>query len=296
MGSVKTAILLEWIRTFVPPGTRTTFWWTCQITMWANMLYYTIVVIFSAISCVPHKKIGHPTMPGTCFNTKVFFISNATVNWVSDVFILVLPQRVIWTLKMTRQKKIGVSAVFAIGLMYKPLNYPIRTFNDASYSASLVGAGRLTRSVMYYQSNDNLYNVSLVFVWSIAELSVAFLVFCLPAVPKIFSTDSWIKKSSTRLYSWFSIKKTRSSNIFKTDKIVSTRDSSILGTGLTFKAAWSGEPNLQHSRVASHSKVETCAPDAMNDVSDPYVQETWPGAWSYHDPSTSWYEEIPRGL
>lgn len=288
MGSVKTAILLEWTRTFVPPGTRTTFWWTCQIAMWVNMLYYTTVVVLSAISCVPHEKIWHPTIPGTCFNTKAFFISNATLNLVSDIIILVLPQRVIWTLKMSTQKKIGVSVVFAVGLMYRPLNYSLRNyvlfdFNDASHSASLVGAGRLTRSVMYYLSNDNLYNVSSVFLWCTAELSIAFLVFCLPAVPKVFSTDKWIKKSTTRPYSWSIFRKTRFRDTFKT---VSTRDSSKLSTGPTLEAAWRSEFNLQHAHVSSRSKVETYAPDL-------YVQGTWPGARSHHDPSTSWYEETP---
>ncbi|KAF2967361.1 hypothetical protein GQX73_g6197 [Xylaria multiplex] len=116
IGTVKTAILLDWTRTFVPRG-RTSFWWTCQIVMWANIVYYIVVTITSAISCSPREKIWHPTTPGTCFNTRVFFVTNASLNLASDILILALPHRVIWNLKMSTQKKIGVSLVFAVGVI-----------------------------------------------------------------------------------------------------------------------------------------------------------------------------------
>ncbi|KAI1116622.1 hypothetical protein F5Y14DRAFT_439754 [Nemania sp. NC0429] len=278
MGSVKTAILLEWTRIFVPPGTRTTFWWTCQITMWVNILYYSTVVIVSAISCNPHEKIWNPSLPGTCLQTKPFFISNATLNLVSDIIIFVLPQRVIWKLKMSRQQKTGVSVVFAVGLI-----------------ASLVGVGRLTRGVMYYVSDDNLYHVSGIFLWCTAELSVAYLVFCLPAIPKIFSSDNRINKPTTRLYSWFSFKKTHSADIARTDKIISTQDASVLSIDPTWQATWGSEYDQRHSRVVSHLKVDTYAPDTRS-IQDPYAHETWHCDWSYHDPETSWYEESRQNL
>lgn len=118
MATIKSAILLEWMHVFVPHGTRTKFWWTCQIIMWVNILYYISIVTASALSCFPHEKIWHPTMPGRCFNTKVLFVSNATLNLVSDIIILALPQGIIWKLNMSTRKKIGVSLVFAIGVMY----------------------------------------------------------------------------------------------------------------------------------------------------------------------------------
>ncbi|KAI1152600.1 hypothetical protein F4825DRAFT_305033 [Nemania diffusa] len=287
MGSVKTAILLEWMRIFVPPGTRTTFWWACQVVMWINILYYTSVVIFSAISCSPHEKIWHPTLPGKCFNTKAFFITNATLNLASDLFILALPQRVIWTLKMSRQKKIGASVVFAVGIV-----------------ASLVGAARLFRAVIYYLSDDNIYNVSAVFLWCTAELSVAFLVFCLPAIPKVFSSDSWIRQSAARLRLWLGSGKTRLTDASETDEKAPSWNSSTFRKGPPLEATWNQHPaqfNSQHAYVASHPRPHIYAPDATknhftstrSEASQPYVQEPWPlGAWSTrYDPSTSWYEE-----
>ncbi|KAI1428898.1 hypothetical protein F5Y12DRAFT_639887 [Xylaria sp. FL1777] len=289
MGTVKTAILLEWAHLFVPPGTRTTFWWTCQIVMWVNILYYISSIVVSAISCFPHEKIWHPTLPGTCFNTKAFIISNATLNLVSDIIILALPQRLIWNLKMSRQKKIGVSLVFAVGVI-----------------ACLVGAARLSRGVIYYLSDDNLYNVSAIFLWYTAELSVSFLIFCLPAIPKIFSSDNWIKRFMTWLYSGLSFSKIRSTDISGADQKIPAWKSSMLSRGSTFEAEWghlSSLPNAQYGRITTHSRVEANNINAIKNYipkarslgrSEPYAQAPRLTLWPIrHDPLTSWYEEGP---
>lgn len=117
MGTIKTAILLDWMRLFVVKGTRPAFWWTCQFIMWATILYYFSVIIVSALSCTPHEKIWNPTLQGTCVNTKALFVTNAVLNLASDIVILLLPQRVIWRLKLSTKKKIGISVVFAVGVM-----------------------------------------------------------------------------------------------------------------------------------------------------------------------------------
>ncbi|KAI0809644.1 hypothetical protein GGR55DRAFT_679478 [Xylaria sp. FL0064] len=287
MGTVKTAILLEWTRLFVPPGTRTKFWWTCQIVMWVTTLYYVSIVVASALSCSPHEKIWHPTLPGRCFNIKAFFIGNATLNLASDIIILALPQRVIWRLKMPRQKKIGVSLVFAVGVI-----------------ACLVGAARVSRAVVYYLSNDNIYNVSAVFLWCTAELSISFLVFSLPAIPKVFSGDNWIKHLATRLHSRLGFLKTRSTNSYGNDKKASTWKTSVFSEGSTLEAAWDQHPvspNPEYGRVVPYSTIEVYSPKAMQNYTpyntnlEPlgaYIQPPWPSAWpGHHDPSTSWYED-----
>ncbi|KAI0968051.1 hypothetical protein F4678DRAFT_232522 [Xylaria arbuscula] len=285
MGSVKTAILLEWIGIFVPNGTRTSFWWTCQIIMWLNILYYIAVIVVSAISCSPHEKIWHPTIPGTCFNTKAFFISNATLNLASDIIILALPQRIIWRLKMSREKKIGVSLVFAVGVI-----------------ACLVGGARLSRAVIYYVSTDNLYNVSAVFLWCTAELSISFLVFCLPAIPKIFTSDNWINQIAARLHSRLSFSKPRSANISGSDQKPSTWKSSVASAGPELDAEWDQHihlPKPQHGLLSSYSTIKVYSTNSTlhnRGIESPetYIQAPWPTAWPLrHSPSTSWYEEGP---
>lgn len=44
-------------------------------------------------------------------------MAGAAINVVLDLVILVIPQRIIWRLKMKKAKKIGVSLIFLIGIL-----------------------------------------------------------------------------------------------------------------------------------------------------------------------------------
>ena len=59
-----------------------------------------------------------PTEPGHCINNEEVFVAGGTINVVSDFTILLLPIVEVWRLQMSIQRKIGVSAVFATGLLY----------------------------------------------------------------------------------------------------------------------------------------------------------------------------------
>ncbi|KAI1271928.1 hypothetical protein F5Y07DRAFT_381532 [Xylaria sp. FL0933] len=185
MGTLKTAILREWIRLFVPRGTKNGFYWACIVVMVLNILYYTASILASALSCFPHEKIWNKSLPGTCVNNKVIFVSSASINLVSDVCILILPQRIIWRLHTTKQKKIAVSSVFAIGVI-----------------ACLTAATRLAEGVVFLLSDDVVYTISAVSLWCLAELSVAFVVFSLPAIPKAFAGNTWIRRILVSLSLW----------------------------------------------------------------------------------------------
>ncbi|KAF2966879.1 hypothetical protein GQX73_g6719 [Xylaria multiplex] len=185
MGTLKTAILREWIRLFVPRGTKDSFYWACIVVMCLNILYYIASILASGLSCSPHEKIWNKSLPGTCVNNKVIFVSSASINLVSDLCILILPQRKIWRLHTSKQKKIAVSSVFAIGVI-----------------ACLTAAVRLAEGVVFLLSEDIIYNISAVSLWCLAELSVAFVVFSLPAIPKVFAGNTWIKRILISLSLW----------------------------------------------------------------------------------------------
>ena len=59
-----------------------------------------------------------PTEPGHCINNEEVFVAGGTINVVSDFTILLLPIVEVWRLHMSTRRKIGVSAVFATGLLY----------------------------------------------------------------------------------------------------------------------------------------------------------------------------------
>ncbi|GAW11907.1 hypothetical protein ANO14919_012600 [Xylariales sp. No.14919] len=167
---LKVAILLQWTRLFVPRGTRGPFYWTCHSALWINILLYTSIVIAICVSCTPFAKLWDLTLPGICrANREIIDICTAVTNLASDLIILLLPQPVIWKLKLKSQKKIGIAFVFCVGVF-----------------AIVSAAFRVHASVRFFRSKDKTYLVSSVALWGIAELTCGILIYCMPSIPKIF--------------------------------------------------------------------------------------------------------------
>jgi hypothetical protein len=60
--------------------------------------------------CVPHRLAVH--------------VVSASINTVSDCMTVLLPQPVIWGLNIGKRRKVGLSAVFAVGGLYVP-SFPL---------------------------------------------------------------------------------------------------------------------------------------------------------------------------
>jgi hypothetical protein len=98
---------------------RNSFWWTCYIIIALNALYYVTGAFLLFFACIPHRKIWEFTVPGKCLPPSInnTSIVSSSLNLASDLAILFLPQRVIWRLQLSTNKKIGVAALFAIGVL-----------------------------------------------------------------------------------------------------------------------------------------------------------------------------------
>lgn len=117
---LKVAILTEWTRMFVPRGThmKNAFFWGCMTVCFVQIGAGIATVIALNLQCIPHAAIWDITITDKqCFELYPLQVSSASIQLVSDIAILLLPQRVIWTLKMTWQKRLGVSVVFGLGLL-----------------------------------------------------------------------------------------------------------------------------------------------------------------------------------
>lgn len=115
---MKASILREWARLFVPCGSRNAFFWTCHILLAVTVLFGGSVLISTNLTCFPREKIWDKTKPGRCSDPKVILIISSVINVVLDLFILLLPQNIIWRLQMTKKKKVGMSLIFTIGILY----------------------------------------------------------------------------------------------------------------------------------------------------------------------------------
>lgn len=118
LGLIKVAILLEWLHIFAPKGTRNYFFWCAHLLLWVNALFYFAAVIVLNVSCTPRAKYWNRLLPGKCIDDIPLDIASAVLNFAVDVGILLLPQRVIWTLNMSPKNRVGVSAIFGLGILY----------------------------------------------------------------------------------------------------------------------------------------------------------------------------------
>ncbi|KAF2013465.1 hypothetical protein BU24DRAFT_349527 [Aaosphaeria arxii CBS 175.79] len=81
--------------------------------------------------------------------------------------ILLLPQPLIWRLRVSKNRRIGVSLVFCIGII--------------SVGAAI---GRTVLAYIYAESADVTWNFSQVGIFILLEMTAAILVFAVPTAPK----------------------------------------------------------------------------------------------------------------
>ncbi|KAI1464733.1 uncharacterized protein F4812DRAFT_441784 [Daldinia caldariorum] len=55
---LKVSILLDWVRIFVPVRTRNTFFWTCHVLLWLNLLFISLVSSLLTSYARPHRRDG----------------------------------------------------------------------------------------------------------------------------------------------------------------------------------------------------------------------------------------------
>lgn len=168
---IKAAILVEWISIFLPnSGNRNNlFFWMCHFIIWANAIFCVAWIILYSVSCVPFEYIWNRTIEGGyCrINTNHINLPFAGFSFASDIFILLIPQRFIWKLNMSRMRKIGVSVVFAFGI--------------AACAASIV---RIVYTFPLFDNPDMTYDMSIIMLTAVGEGTCGLLVLCVPAVPK----------------------------------------------------------------------------------------------------------------
>lgn len=111
---IKIAILLQYLRIFSIG--RDKLFWVYHTLIWLHILFYLICAFLEIFSCNPVEKYWKPWIKeGRCLDVKAINIVAASFNSVSDISILIMPQKLIWNLQMSLKKKIGISMVFLTG-------------------------------------------------------------------------------------------------------------------------------------------------------------------------------------
>lgn len=76
-------------------------------------------ILEAFLTCRPFAKTWDPVLQGTCALFKTGFLADGIINIVTDLAIVLLPMRVVWRLQhVSKQRKIALTAMFALGILY----------------------------------------------------------------------------------------------------------------------------------------------------------------------------------
>jgi len=82
-----------------------------------NFLWWIGAIVRCVLFCSPVEKYWNTSEPAFCRNADVMYIGSAVPSVVIDLYILLLPLPIIWTLSMKLSRKLLVIGVFLCGYL-----------------------------------------------------------------------------------------------------------------------------------------------------------------------------------
>ncbi|KAK1997747.1 integral membrane protein [Colletotrichum falcatum] len=160
---IKASILFFFLRIF-PDRRFRRFIWAVQI---LNLLVCLAFVILCFAQCRPFSHFWDGwdgEHKGTCLNLNKIGLIHVALNIGLDVVMLVLPVTQIYKLQMDMRKKIGVIAMFQVGIFLSIVSVlRIRSLSDFAFSINLTAD-----------------SVAIV-LWGYVEMGVGLIVACMPS-------------------------------------------------------------------------------------------------------------------
>ena len=120
----KTSILLFYLRLFGAPGTHQSFKKVLHATQVIVVMWFIASVILGIFRCHPIAVTWNPLVAGGpnvrhyCIDNNTYYVSSSAVNVAIDFWILVLPLSIVWTLQLSRRRKVGLTTIFLLGSLY----------------------------------------------------------------------------------------------------------------------------------------------------------------------------------
>jgi hypothetical protein len=109
----KVAILLLFLRLFVPrqTGSRQMWFWIWAMIIF-NVIYCIVLILLIQLQCI-RRKVPPPN--GSCLNQQMLIISASTINVITEIAILGVAVLAVWGLRMPTKRKIAIIALLSFG-------------------------------------------------------------------------------------------------------------------------------------------------------------------------------------
>ncbi|KAL8851619.1 MAG: hypothetical protein Q9221_003456 [Calogaya cf. arnoldii] len=168
VGFTKISILLLVLRIFCPKQ-RDPFYWTLQSLNVLNTIFYAVFFFIPIFLCRPREKVWLPKTPGKCLDIFAFYIASRVFNIISDLAMYLIPLWKIWHLRISKSRKLGISAIFATGSL-------------AIVSSILT----LVFAVRFLLTPDYSYVKVQGICFTLAELSFGLICSCIFVLPRLY--------------------------------------------------------------------------------------------------------------
>ena len=100
-------------------GSNKTLRKVCFATMGSCALFWIYDMLATFLICRPLAFVWNKSIPGgRCGNTTAAYIVIHSINFVTEVFLAILPIPVLWGLQMPTRKKLELSIMFGLGTLY----------------------------------------------------------------------------------------------------------------------------------------------------------------------------------
>lgn len=121
---IKITILILYQRTFTTRSFQNAVWIVGAIVIANSIGVFVSVCCY----CTPIAHFWDPLrVPGHCINEVVATTMFSLTLMITDLIIYVMPMPIIWKLKMTTRRRIEITLVFVIGLLYV---YSLQSVNE----------------------------------------------------------------------------------------------------------------------------------------------------------------------
>ncbi|KAH3999904.1 hypothetical protein HBI81_052550 [Parastagonospora nodorum] len=167
-----TLIKLSILMIYLKIGVSRTFERLCKLTMCLLVAWQIVVVIVVPAQCTPLEKLWDftGTVEGHCINANAFYHVTSAFHILMDIWILVLPLKLIIRIPRPPREKIALFIIFGLGVI--------------STIASIV---RLQSLRIFTLSNDPFYDSLPINTWSMVEVNIGIVCASIPSLKPLLS-------------------------------------------------------------------------------------------------------------
>jgi hypothetical protein len=188
MSSVKLSYLWFYLRIFPQEAFRKWVW----ICMGLVGGYWLGSMLQIFLICTPFAMNWNPMIPGGhCASYNVAFVTIGIFNMLTDLIIMFLPIPFIRKLQMAIGTKLGLVAIFGIGLLCVLVRIALHSFTSANSFRSVTAITIIRINVLLHVDFTDLsYSMHDAAFWSVAEPAIAIINCCVATLRPVLKLIS----------------------------------------------------------------------------------------------------------